>query len=126
MTYSEADSSPAAMADSGAEIVVHRPWRWPHAAWPFKIVIDGVLVGRLRPRQTGRYSVRPGTHIVCARIAPKAGRPIQVPVGPGETAIIEVLPSGLPATASLAGHDTSLRLRIVKADEPGKGKHHDG
>lgn len=52
----------------------------------YEVVIDGELVGRLEPTETGEYEVSPGPHELFLRIDWGRSEPVEVHLSPGQTA----------------------------------------
>src|SRR5579875_3676827 len=96
-----------------AKIVFSRPrGRYRDALRSYRLEVDGVTRGHIRPGQSVTVEVEPGPHTVRARISWTGSPEADVRVGPGEEARFRVEPAGTAAQGmqQLAGRTRYLRL----------------
>ena len=103
---------------SAGRIVIRRPRAlWFDALRAYRIVIDGIEVGKLR--QGGKIVLEhaPGTAVIGARIDWCSAPPLRVEIRPGEDCVVEVANAkgleGLRAEIELRDPGNYLRLTLV-------------
>jgi hypothetical protein len=79
-------------ADTGtSEIVVRRGGGYVDGARAYKIVIDGVISGKVSKNGTLRLKVQAGAHEAIARVDWCGSPPVQLSLKPGEVAELGVV-----------------------------------
>ena len=83
-----------------ARIIVRRPaGRYRDALWAYRLDVDGVGRGRLKPGQAMTVEVEPGPHAVQARLDWSGSPAHELSLGPGAEARLLVEPAGAAGTA---------------------------
>ncbi len=78
--------------DTASMIEVRRRPAIVQPATRYKVLIDGVVVGKLALAQHLRAPVAPGRHSVQVKVYWMSSKPLVVDVAPGEVASIDVWP----------------------------------
>ena len=79
-------------ADTGtSEIIVRRGGGWVDGARAYKIVIDGMILGKVSKNGTLRLKVPAGEHEVIARVDWCGSPPVQLSLKPGEVVELGVV-----------------------------------
>jgi hypothetical protein len=100
------------LSDPDGQIAVERPGGYYVAAFRrYRIMLDGKKVGALRRGETVSFPVRPGPHIVAARIDWSGSPDVTVHVPPGGQVTLEVEPAG-DAFARMFSADKMLTLTV--------------
>ncbi len=74
-----------------SEIIVRRGGGWVDGARAYKIVIDGMIAGKVSKNGTLRLKVPAGEHEVIARVDWCGSPPVQLSLKPGEVAELGVV-----------------------------------
>ena len=96
-----------------ARIIVSRPaGRYRDALRSYRLEVDDVARGRLRPGEAMTVEVEPGRHAVRARLDWTGSPREEVSLGPGEEARLLVQPAGTAGTAlpRMLGRTGYLRI----------------
>ncbi|HMH90094.1 MAG TPA: hypothetical protein VK586_03315 [Streptosporangiaceae bacterium] len=87
------------MAHSARSIVSRPAGRYRDALRSYRLEVDDVARGRLKPGQAMAVEVEPGRHAVRARLDWSGSPPEEVGLGPGEEVRLLVQPAGTVRTA---------------------------
>jgi hypothetical protein len=99
-------------ANSGILVVVRPPTQMRDRLRAYRIEVDGVSRGEMRPASMLRIELGPGTHRVRARIDWTGSPPMEVRIARGSTVQLRVEPAGnvLQTFTQAFGRDRYLRL----------------
>lgn len=59
---------PTGARAGSASLVVERPYQWGDVFWTYRVVVDDVEVGRLRPMRQFQWDLPPGEHTLHIRL----------------------------------------------------------